>query len=121
MIVEFQAFRLFLGAARLVAITPEPGMFYLRQERLQVAVRMVWHRALVPVLEFCAYHCRGDRDLFARYGECGSLHSAQARRSCLSDLAWLQDMETRPRSSTRSEWSESVSEGYFGKTLLSKR
>lgn len=90
MIVEFQAFRLFLGAARLVAITPEPGMFYLRQERLQVAVRMVWHRALVPVLEFCAYHCRGDRDLFARYGECGSLHSAQARRSCLSDLACVK-------------------------------
>lgn len=29
----------------------------------------------------------------ARYGECGSLHSAQARRSCLSDLDWLQDIE----------------------------
>lgn len=29
----------------------------------------------------------------ARYGECGSLHAAQVRRSCLPDLAWLQDME----------------------------
>lgn len=121
MIVEFQAFLLFLGAALLVAITPEPECFTLRHERLQVAVRMVWHRALVPVLEFCACHCRGDRDLFARYGECGSLHSAQPRRSCLSDLAWLQDMERGRESSTRSEWRQSVSEGYFGKTLLSKR
>lgn len=46
--------------------------------------------AWVPVLAVCACYCRGGRDLCARHGECGSLHSAQARRSRLSDLAWVK-------------------------------
>lgn len=46
--------------------------------------------ALAPVLAVCARHCRGGRDVCASHGECGSVHSAQARRSLLSDLAWVK-------------------------------
>lgn len=46
--------------------------------------------AWAPVLAVYACYCRDGRDLCARHGECGSLHSAQARRSRLSDLAWVK-------------------------------
>lgn len=46
--------------------------------------------AWAPVLAVCACYCRGGRDLCARHGECASLHSAQARRSRLSDLTWVK-------------------------------
>lgn len=88
MMVEFQAFLLFLGAALLGAITPGSGMSTLRHFAggRPHGLASAW----APVLAVCAYYCRGCRDLCARHGECGSLHSAQARRSRLSDLAWVK-------------------------------
>lgn len=89
MMIEFEAFLLFLGAALLVAITPGPGIVYVpartftgrRPQGLASSFGTTGIGGLVHLI------AGGGRDLCARYGECGSLHSAQARRSCLSD--WL--------------------------------
>lgn len=51
---------------------------------------MVWHRLGHRCWRFVHVIAGGGRDLCARHGECGSLHSAQARRSRLSDLAWVK-------------------------------
>lgn len=90
MMVEFRVFLLFLGAALLGAITPGPGMFYVAARTFAGGRPHGLASAWVPVLGLCACYCRGGRDLCARHGECGSLHSAQARRSRLSDLAWVK-------------------------------
>lgn len=90
MMVEFQAFLLFLGAALLVAITPGPGMFYVAARTFAGGRPHGLASAWGPVLAVCACYRRGGRDLCARHGECGSLHSAQARRSLVSDLAWVK-------------------------------
>lgn len=90
MMVEFQVFLLFLGAALLVAITPGPGMFYVAERTFAGGRPHGLASAWAPVLAVCAWYCRGGRDLCARHGKCGSLHSARARRSRLSDLAWVK-------------------------------
>lgn len=90
MMVEFQAFLLFLGAALLVAITPEPGMFYVAARTFAGGRPHGLASAWAPVLAVCVCYCRGGRDLCVRHGDCRSLHSAQARRSLLSDLAWVK-------------------------------
>lgn len=90
MMVEFQVFLLFLGAALLAAITPGAGMFYVAARPFADGRPPGLASAWAPVLAVCACYRRGGRDLCARHGECGSLHSAQASRSRLSDLAWVK-------------------------------
>lgn len=94
MMVEFRAFQLFFGDALLVAITPEPGIFYVGARAAVTGGRA--HGLASSLGTGVGALCMsllGRPGSLARYGECGSLHSAQARRSCLSDLDWLQDIE----------------------------
>lgn len=59
MMVEFQAFLLFLGAALLVAITPGPGMFYVAARTFAGGRPHGLASAWAPVLAVCARYCRG--------------------------------------------------------------
>lgn len=104
MMVEFQVFLLFLGAALLVAITPGPERCStLRHERLQAAVRMVWHRLGRRCWRF-VHVIAGAVGISALV-----MASAEAftllKRVGTVYLIWLGSRHgPKPRSSTRSGW-----------------
>ncbi|MFB6418744.1 LysE family translocator [Bradyrhizobium sp. 1AS2L] len=120
MIVDFQPFLLFLGAALLVAITSGSGIFY-------VAART-----------FAGGRPRGLASSFGT-GVGGLVHfnagavgisalvMASAEAFTMLKLAgafyliWLGFKTRKPRSSTRSGWRQSVSDGHFGKASLLRR
>lgn len=54
MMVEFQVFLLFLGAALLVAITPGPGMFHVAAQTFADGRPHGLASAWAPVLAVCA-------------------------------------------------------------------
>lgn len=103
MMVEFQVSLLFLGAALLVAITPGPGCSTVRHERLQAAVRMVWHRLQHRCWRF-VHFIAGAVGIFALV-----MASAEAftllKRAGAVYLIWLGSRHgPKPRSSIRSGW-----------------